>query len=99
MKRKKRRDQRARPAGACCSQQKPKDKQRVCHMNQCANEQMPTCKPAEELAVDHVCDPREWMPVSLVKSGECPGNPAERNATIHHRVLLNIREVVDSDEV
>ena len=73
MQRKKRRDQRARPSGVCCSQQKPEDKQRVCRMNQCVNEQMATCKRAEELAIDHMCDPCEWMPVPLVKSGKRPG--------------------------
>ena len=63
MQRKKRCDQRAGPAGACCSQQKPEDKQRVCHMDQGVNEQMATCVQAEELTVDHMRDPREWMPV------------------------------------
>src|SRR3989442_14256455 len=94
MKRKKRRDQRARPSGVCCCQQKPEDKQRVCHMNQCVNEQMPTCKHAEESAVDHMCDPREWMPVPGVKSGKRPGNPAEGNTAIHHWVPLDISKVI-----
>ena len=54
MQRKKRGDQRARPAGVCCSQQKPEDKQRVCHMNQRINQQVAACVHAEELAIDHV---------------------------------------------
>src|SRR5206468_10533013 len=95
VQREKRGDQRTRPSGACRSQQKPEDKQRVCHMNQCVNEQMAACKYAEELAVDHMCDPREWMPVSLVKSGKRPGNPAERHTAIHCRVLLYVRKIVD----
>src|SRR4029077_13489558 len=99
MKRKKRRDQCARPAGVCCSQEQPKDKQRVCRMNQCVNEQMATCKHAEELAIDHMCDPCEWMPVRLVKSGERPGESRERNTAIHHWVFLEIRIVIQRDEL
>src|SRR5438552_12001073 len=99
MKRKQRRDQRARPSGVCCPQQKPEDKQRVCHMNQCVYKQMATCVHAEELAVDHMCDPREWMPVCRVKSGERPSESRERNAAIHHWVLLDIRIVIESDEL
>src|ERR1700730_14195725 len=99
MKRKKRRDQRARTSGMCCCQQKPEDKQRVGDMNQGVNEEMATCVHAEELAVDHMCDPREWMPVCDVKSGERPSESRERNAAIHHWVLPDIRIVVESDEL
>src|SRR5262245_33831771 len=68
-------------------------------MNQCANEQMATRKRAEELAIDHVCDPCEWMPVRLVKSGKRPGEPRQRNTAIHHWVLFDIKKVIQSDEV
>ena len=67
-------------------------------MNQCVNEQMATCKHAEELAIDHMCDPCEWMPVPRVKSGKRPGESRERNTAIHHWVLLDIRKVIESDE-
>src|SRR6266705_3443855 len=53
---------------------------------------------AEELAIDHVCNPSEWMPVRLVKSGKRPGESPERNTAIHHRVPLDIRKVIDSDK-
>src|ERR1700746_2770454 len=98
MQRKKRRDQRARPSGVCCTQQKPEEKQRVCHMNQCVDDQMATCIHAEEFGVDHMRDPCEWMPVPLVKGGKCPGDSRECNATIYHCVLLDIRIVIQSDE-
>src|SRR5262249_16016278 len=84
MQRKKRRDQRARPSGVCCSQKKPEDKQRVRRMNQRVNEQMATCNRAVELAIDHMCDPSEWMPVPLVKSAKRPGESPERNTAIHY---------------
>src|SRR5438128_6668678 len=60
---------------------------------------MAACKYTEELAVDHMRDPREWMPVSLMKGGQSPGEPPDRNAAIHHRVLFDVRKVIDSDEV
>src|SRR5438067_3087001 len=99
MQPKKRRDQRARPSGVGCSKQKPEDKQRVCYVNQRVNQQMATCIHAEELAVDHMCDPSEWMPVPLVKGGKGPGNSRERKAAIHHCVLLDIRIVIERDEL
>src|SRR5215468_7866914 len=83
----------------CCSQQKQEDKQRVCRMNQCVNEQMATRKHTEELAIDHMCDPSEWVPVPLVKSGKRPGESRARDAAIHHRVVLDIPIVIESQEV
>src|SRR5258708_1773486 len=59
---------------------------------------MATCDRAEELAIDHMCDPRKWMPVPRVKSGKRPGEPLERHTAIHHWVLLDIRKVIDRDE-
>src|SRR4030095_7134578 len=99
VQRKKRRDQRTRPAGVCCSQQKPEEKQGVCRMNQCVNEQMATRKHAEELAIEHMCDPCEWMPVTRVKGGKRPGESPECNTAIHHWIVLDIRGVIERDEV
>src|SRR5439155_24325840 len=45
-----------------------------------------------------MCDPREWMPVSLVKSGKRPRESAERNTAIHYWVPLDIRKVIGNDE-
>src|SRR4029077_15695947 len=72
---------------------------RVCHVNQCVNQQMVTCIHAEELGVDHMCDPRKWMPVPLVKGSKGPYDSRECNAAIHHCVLLDIRIVIQSDEL
>src|SRR4029077_9706539 len=98
VQRKKRRNQCTRPAGVCCSQEKPEQKQRVCRMNQCVNEQMATRHHAEELAIDHMCDPCEWMPVPRVKGGKRPGESRERNTAIHHRIVLDICRVIERDE-
>ena len=67
-------------------------------MKQCVNEQMATCKHAEELAIDHMCDPCEWMPVPRVKGGKRPGESPERNTAIHHWIFLDIRGVIERDE-
>src|SRR6476646_1943293 len=99
MQRKKRRDQRARPAGVRCSQQQPEEKQRVCRMNQRVNEQMATREHAEELAIDHMCDPCEWMPVPGVKGAKRPGDSSECDTAIHHWIVLDIRGVIERDEV
>src|SRR4029077_17352751 len=80
------------------SQEEPEDKQRVCRMNQCVNEQMGTRNHAEELAIDHLCDRCEWMLVRSLKGGKLPGEPRERNPAIHYWIVLDIRRVVESDE-
>ena len=59
---------------------------------------MATRNHAEELAIDHMCDPREWMPVPRVKGGKRPGESRERNTAIHHWIFLDIRRVIESDE-
>src|SRR5437867_4007684 len=38
------------------------------------------------------------MPVRLVKSGKRPGQSPERKTAIHHRVPLDVRKVIESDE-
>src|ERR1051326_754904 len=82
----------------CCSQEKPEEQHRVCRMNQCVNEQMAASKHPEQLAIDHVANPSQWMPVARVKGGKCPGNPRECNTAIHHWIVLDIGRVIESDE-
>jgi hypothetical protein len=60
---------------------------------------MATCVHAEELTINHVRDPSERMPVCLLESGERPGDSRECKATIHHWVLLDIRNVIESDKL
>jgi len=60
---------------------------------------MATRKHTEELAIYHMCDPSEWMPVCFVKSGKRLGESRRRNAAIHHRVVLDIPIVIESEEV
>ena len=67
-------------------------------MDQCVNKQMATRNHAEELAIDHMCDPCEWMPVPRVKGGKRPGESRERKTAIHHWIFLDIRGVIERDE-
>src|SRR4029077_6594851 len=67
-------------------------------MNQCVDEQMATRNHAEELAIDHMCDPCEWMPVPRVKGGKRPTESPGRNTPIHHWIFLDIRGVIERDE-
>src|SRR5215831_13668329 len=60
---------------------------------------MAACIHAEDLVVDHMCDPCERVPIGLVKSGEGPGDSRHRNATIHHWVFHDISTVIESDEL
>src|SRR5437763_13395262 len=46
-----------------------------------------------------MCDPRQRMPVCLVKSGECPGESRKGNAAIHHWIIFNIPAIIESDEL
>src|SRR5262249_2653037 len=59
---------------------------------------MATRKHAEELAIDHVRDPCERMPVPCVKGGKRPRESRERHTAIHHWIVLDIRRVIDSGE-
>src|SRR5262249_21556171 len=98
MKRKKSRHQRAWPTRMCCLRQKPKHKQCVRHMNQGVNQQVATRIQVEEVAIDHMGDPGKRMPVSLVKSRECPSESRKRNAAIHHWIILDVHTIIESDE-
>src|SRR6478609_5059262 len=60
---------------------------------------MAACVHAEELAVDHMRDPRERMPVCRIERGECPSEPRERNTAIHHWIFPDVRGVIERDEL
>src|SRR5262245_24452471 len=67
-------------------------------MNQRVNEQVATRKDAEDLAIDHMSNPCEWMPVRRVKGGKRPTESRERNTAIHHWIFLDICRVIERDE-
>src|SRR5580765_5677384 len=68
-------------------------------MNQRVDQQMAACVRAKKLAIDHVRNPSERMPVCRMKRGERPGESRERNTAIHHWVFLDICGVIKGDEL
>ena len=68
-------------------------------MNERVDQQMTTRVYPKELAIDHVRNPGERMPICGVKGGERPGESRERKAAIHHWIFLDICRVIERDEV
>ena len=68
-------------------------------MYQGIDQQMPTRIQAKDLAVEHVGNPCERMPVGGVKCRECPRDSGQRQAAVHNRVLADIPVVIQDDEL
>jgi len=60
---------------------------------------MVPCVRAKELAIDHVRNPGERMPICRMKCGERPSKSRERNTAIHVWIFPDIRGVIESDEL
>src|SRR5262249_1239221 len=71
----------------------------VCRMNHRVDQQVRACVHVKELTIDHVRNPSERMPVRRVKRGERPGESRAGHTMIHHLVFLDIRGVIESDEL
>ena len=94
-----RRDDRASPPGSGDSFEKQEKKQGVRNMNERVHEQMPTGIETKELAVEHMREPGERMPVRGVKSSESPGNPFQRQAAADHGIVPDVKIVIQADEL
>src|SRR5438876_7126855 len=68
-------------------------------MNQRVDQQVTACVRAKELAIDHVRNPSERMPVRRIKRGERPDESRAANTAVHHWIFLDIRGVIQSDEL
>src|SRR2546430_1873525 len=68
-------------------------------MNQRVDQQVPACVRAKKLAIDHVRNPGERMPIRRIKRGERPDESGAVNTAIHHRIFPDIRWVIQSDEL
>jgi hypothetical protein len=68
-------------------------------MNQRVDQQVAACVRAKKLAIDHVRNPSERMPVRRIKRGERPDESRAGNTAIHHWIFLDIRGVIESDEL
>ena len=52
----------------------------------------------EELGVEHVREPGEWVPVGDAEAGECPDGPIESQPGLHVRIGRHVEPVVEYDE-
>ncbi len=68
-------------------------------MDERVHEQVRAGVQPEELAVNHMRQPGERMPVGGVKGGEGPGNPFQRQAADDHRVVPDVEIVIEVDEL
>lgn len=68
-------------------------------MNQRVDQQVAAGVRAKKLAIDHVRNPSERMPVCRMKRGERPGEPRKRNTAIHDWIFLDIHGVIERDEL
>src|SRR6516225_448152 len=68
-------------------------------MNQSIDQQVAACVCPKELAIDHVRNPCERMPVCHIKRRECPGKSRAGDTAIHHWIFPDVRGVIESDEL
>jgi hypothetical protein len=54
---------------------------------------------AEELAVGHVAEPGDRMPVGVVKGREGPADAVDRQAALHQGVAGDVLWIVEHDKV
>ena len=60
---------------------------------------MPTGAEPEQLAIEHMRNTRQRMPVSRMKMRKCSNHAIEREALDDARILININVVIEIDEV
>src|SRR3954471_5977140 len=98
MDRKKRCYQRSRPERAGHLPEKEEQQDCVEGVDENAGEMMPPRIQTVELAIDHVRDPGEGMPVRRMEMGESPKNAFESQAARDLGVLRHVFEVVVVNE-
>lgn len=60
---------------------------------------MPTGVEPEQLAIEHMRNTRQRMPVSRMKMGKCSNHAIEREALDDARIFININVVIEIDEI
>ena len=59
----------------------------------------PPASEAEELAIEHVGEPGERMPVGGVEGGESPGEAGKVRPRATHRIVADVEVVIEADEL
>ncbi len=60
---------------------------------------MPTGAEPEQLAIQHMRNTRQRMPVSRMKMGKCSNHAIDREALDDARIFININVVIEIDEI
>ena len=68
-------------------------------MEEHIREVMSTGVEPEQLAIEHMRDTRQRMPVSRMKMGKYSNHAIEREALDDARILININVVIEIDEI
>src|SRR5437868_15289683 len=98
MNRKQRRHPEAAPLGAGGSQQQPEQQSNVQGVQQNADKMMAHGIQAEQLAIEHVGDPSERVPIGNIKSSESPTEVFERQAGLNVRIEGDVRIAIVVNE-
>jgi len=83
--------------GHLAKDQEQENRRRAVKQN--AGQMMPTRVQTVELAIQHVGECGERMPVGLMRVGEGPGDAGAGETAFGHRVLVNIDVIVEIDEL
>ena len=60
---------------------------------------VPSCFQSMQLAVEHMRDGRQRMPVHGMNMGKCPGNAADAQSLSYLRVFVDVTRIIVVNEV
>ena len=99
MDRKHRCHKRTAPKKPCHPPQYEEEQYRRRHVEEDIGEMMPAGMQPIKLAVQHVRNPGQRMPVGGVDMGKCPDDPLERQTPGNFRVFIYVKVVVVVDKL
>ena len=99
MKREKRGRERARPARPGHPLQDPEEQDAVCGVQEQARQMMEARVQAEELAIEHVREPGQRVPVGRVAGREGPPHPLETEPRSDVEIFDDVLRIVVEDEL
>lgn len=94
-----RRDKRAPPQRACHAFQRHKKKDDGARVQEDISKVVPAGVYSVELAIKHMCDCRQRMPVFGMDMRKRPGDVGDADATRDPRVLINVTRIVVVNEI
>lgn len=91
---KQQRHKQARPKAPRPSNQQPAQERSIQRMNQQIDKVRPRRVEMKQRTVDLMRDPRQWMPIRLLKSRERPYDPVPRHALAHMQIVRYVTRIV-----